>query len=94
MLLLQIIQWPFDPLSILNVLTTVHTSTTTGGRRKGAILTGVVKFVGKVDKEFHHNDHRLYTGIRLDEAGQYSNSINCLDQPVVGWREGVAAYWF
>ncbi|XP_033626611.1 uncharacterized protein LOC117289563 [Asterias rubens] len=39
-----------------------------GGRRKGAILTGVVKFVGKVDKEFHHNDHRLYTGIRLDEA--------------------------
>ncbi|XP_038069405.1 uncharacterized protein LOC119738570 [Patiria miniata] len=39
-----------------------------GGKRGGTIQSGIVKFIGKVDKEYNHNDHRLYAGIRLDEA--------------------------
>lgn len=32
-------------------------------------LTGVVKYVGKIDSEFI--DNRLYVGVKLDEASKY-----------------------
>ena len=31
-------------------------------------LTGIIKYVGKVDSEYV--DHRIYVGVKLDEAGQ------------------------
>lgn len=30
-------------------------------------LTGIIKYVGKVDSEYV--DHRIYVGVKLDEAG-------------------------
>ena len=35
-----------------------------------AKLTGIVKYVGKVDSEYV--DHRIYVGVKLDEAGENS----------------------
>ena len=37
-------------------------------------LTGVVKYVGKIDSEFV--DNRLYVGLKLDEAGIIVNAYN------------------
>lgn len=31
-------------------------------------LTGIIKYVGKIDSEYV--DHRIYVGIKLDEAGE------------------------
>lgn len=44
-------------------------------------LTGVVKYIGKVDSEFV--DNRIYVGVRLDESGVcacshiYMDTIRC-----------------
>ena len=35
-------------------------------------LTGIIKYIGKVDSEFI--DNRIYVGVRLDEAGRYNTS--------------------
>ena len=37
-------------------------------------LTGIVKYVGKIDSEFV--DNRLYVGLKLDEAGIIVNAYN------------------
>ena len=37
-------------------------------------LTGVVKYVGKIDSEFV--DNRLYVGLKLDEAGIIVDAYN------------------
>ena len=39
-------------------------------------LTGVVKYVGKVDSEFL--DNRIYVGVRLDEPGVWCVIVWCL----------------
>ena len=36
-------------------------------------LTGVVRYVGKIDSEYV--DHRFYVGVKLDEAGDLSYEI-------------------
>ena len=33
-------------------------------------LTGVIKYIGKVDKEYV--DNRIYVGVKLDEPGMYN----------------------
>lgn len=38
-------------------------------------LTGIVKYVGKVDSEFV--DNRLYVGVKLDEGGMFVCTISC-----------------
>ena len=38
-------------------------------------LTGIVKFIGKVDSEFI--DNRVYVGLKLDEPGELFSIINC-----------------
>ena len=37
-------------------------------------LTGVIKYIGKVDKEFV--DNRIYVGVKLDEPGTVSMLYN------------------
>ena len=36
-------------------------------------LTGVIKFIGKIDSEYI--DNRIYVGVKLDEAGSYMTSL-------------------
>ena len=39
-------------------------------------LTGIVKYVGKVDSEFV--DNRLYVGVKLDEGGMFVCMFVCM----------------
>ena len=36
-------------------------------------LTGIIKFVGKIDSEYV--DNRIYVGVKLDEAGKYHDIL-------------------
>ncbi len=39
-------------------------------------LTGIVKYVGKIDSEYI--DNRIYVGVKLDEAGQTACVCMCV----------------
>ena len=38
-------------------------------------LTGIIKYVGKIDSEYV--DHRIYVGVKLDEAGEQLHGWGC-----------------
>lgn len=53
-------------------------------------LTGIVKYVGKVDSEFV--DNRLYVGVKLDEGGMFGGMISCKSTPFGVWTINVCIY--
>ena len=38
-------------------------------------VTGIVKYVGKVDREYV--DNRVYVGVRLDDPGELQDTHHC-----------------